>query len=83
MLWSDPRNKNVEKWSSQLKIEVTDPEDHLHKITGQKITGRKGWHPIIKLCLSSEERLFSLIVDLNKTNFAAFTRLVRHQEKQN
>ena len=24
MLWSDPRNKNVEKWSSQLKFEITD-----------------------------------------------------------
>ena len=24
MLWSNPRNKNVEKWSGQLKFEATD-----------------------------------------------------------
>ena len=35
-----------------------------------------------KLCFLSEEKLFSLIVDLNKTILAAFiTRLVRHPEK--
>ena len=34
------------------------------------------------LCFLSEERLFSLIIDLNKTILAAFiTRLVRHPEK--
>ena len=35
MLWSNPRNKNVEKRSGQLKFEVTDLETHLHKITCQ------------------------------------------------
>ena len=35
-------------------------------------------------CFLSEERLFSLIVDLNKTILAAFImRLVRHPEKPN
>ena len=37
-----------------------------------------------KLSFLSEERMFSLIVDLNKTILAAFiTRLVKHPEKQN
>ena len=54
MLWSDPQNKNVEKWSSQLKIEVTDPEVHLHKITGQFLTGRKGRPLYIPIFFSSE-----------------------------
>ena len=37
---------------------------------------------IINMCFLSEERLFSLIGDLNKTILVAFiTRLVRHQEK--
>ena len=35
MLWSNPRNKNVEKWSGQLKFEITHLEPYLHKITGQ------------------------------------------------
>ena len=35
-----------------------------------------------KLCFLSEEELFSLIVDLNKTILAAFIlRLVRHTDK--
>ena len=38
--------------------------------------------PIIKLCFLSEEKLFSLITDFNKTILAAFiTRLARHPEK--
>ena len=41
-------------------------------------------HQPDKLCFLSEENMFSLIVDLNKTILAAFiTRLVRHPEKQN
>ena len=37
-----------------------------------------------KLCFLSEETLFSLIVDFNKTILAAFIlRLVRYPEKQN
>ena len=37
-----------------------------------------------KLCFLSEEKLFSFIVDLNKTIPAAFIlRLVNHLEKQN
>ena len=35
MLWSNPPNKNVEKWNGQLKFEVTDLEYHLHKVTDQ------------------------------------------------
>ena len=42
------------------------------------------WPANYKLCSLSEERLFSLIVELNKTILAAFiTRLVKHPEKQN
>ena len=43
MLRSDPRNKNAEKLSDQLKFKVADLKPHLHKITGQFSTGRKGW----------------------------------------
>ena len=34
MLLSEPQNKNVEKWSGQLKFEFTDLDPHLHEITG-------------------------------------------------
>ena len=34
-VWSNPPNKNAEKWSGQLKFELTDLGPHLHKITGQ------------------------------------------------
>ena len=35
MLWSNPRNKNVEKWNGHLKFELTDLELRLRKIIGQ------------------------------------------------
>ena len=34
MLLSEPQNKNVEKWSGQLKFEFTDLDLHLYEITG-------------------------------------------------
>ena len=43
MLWSNPRNKNVEKWSGQLKFEITDLKPYLHKITGQFNRPKISW----------------------------------------
>ena len=35
MLWREPQNKNVEKWSGQLKFEFSDLDPHLHEMTAQ------------------------------------------------